>query len=468
MLANPFPAFPFYHGDLERDHAFAQGKAHDLNNGWTHPAILWDCIRARLIAAPLSNESGLADEIHSHGPAQGDGMPRVATIGLGLALLLMGGAHFSAYAAPTGQPYDINVVLPLTGSGAFLGQGEQQSLQLVEKTVNESGGLNGHPLHFVFKDDQSSPQTGVQLASGIIAEKPAVMLGSSLVAICRAIAPLVKNGPVDYCFSPGLHPDPGDYAFTASVSTTDLAQATIRFFRLKGLTRLAFMFSTDATGQEFEEGVRQILALPENKDMKAVAAEHFNISDTFVSAQLQNIKAAEPQALVAWSTGSPIATIFRGVIQVGLDIPIATTDGNMTYAQMKQYASFLPKQLYIPAGEFISRDGAFLTPEVRKTHEPFYQAFSSIGVKPDEPSELAWEPAMILVAALRKLGTDATAQQIHDFITHLNGYAGVDGIYDFPKVPQRGLSIDNAVVTMWSADADTWQVVSRAGGTPLP
>jgi branched-chain amino acid transport system substrate-binding protein len=388
-------------------------------------------------------------------------------IGLGLSVLL---SAVAGLASPlrAATPYDINVVLPLTGPGAFLGKGEQQSLQLLEKTVNDTGGLKGQPIHFIFHDDESSPQTGVQLASAIVAEKPAVLLGSSLVAICRAIAPLAKNGPVNYCFSPGLHPDPGAYAFTASVSTTDLADATIRYFRMKGWTRLAFMFSTDATGQDFEQGVRQILALPENKDVKVVAAEHFNPTDAFVSAQIQNIKAANPQAMVAWSTGSPIATIFRGMVQAGLDIPIATTDGNMTYAQMKQYADFLPKQLYIPAGEFIVHDDTLLPPAVAKVHDDFYKAFASIGAKPDEPSELAWEPAMIIVQALRTLGTQATAQQIHDYIIHLKDYAGADGVYDFAKVPQRGLSVDNAVVTLWDQKAVGWTVVSKPGGTPLP
>ena len=35
------------------------------------------------------------------------------------------------------------------------------------------------------------------------------------------------------------------------------------------------------------------------------------------SAQLENVKAANPQAFIAWGTGTPIATIFRGMIQAG-------------------------------------------------------------------------------------------------------------------------------------------------------
>ena len=61
-----------------------------------------------------------------------------------------------------------------------------------------------------------------------------------------------------------------------------------------------------------------------------VAHEHFNPTDVSVTAQIEAIKAAKPQALIAWTTGAPIATIFKGIVQAGLDIPVGTTDGNMT------------------------------------------------------------------------------------------------------------------------------------------
>ena len=385
-----------------------------------------------------------------------------------LAGVLFPLAAAGSWPAHAAEPYQINVVMPLSGSGAFLGQGEQKALELAEKSVNDAGGIKGRPLKFVFHDDQSNPQVGVQLASGIVAQKPAVILGSSLVAVCRAIAPLVKNGgPVQYCFSPGLHPPPGSYSFTASVSTYDLAQLAIRYFRQKGWTNVAFLFSADATGQDAENGFNKILAMPENKDVKVVKTAHFNITDVSVAAQIESIKAAHPQAFVAWSTGTPIATVFRGMIQADFDVPMATTDGNMTYQQMENYASFLPKQLYIPAGQYVIRDPSLVPPDVAKEQAAFYRIFNAAGIKPDEPSELAWQPAMIIIHALQTLGPDASADQIRNFIAHLKNYPSIDGMLDFEKVPQRGLDVSNAVMTLWNPEKQIWDVVSKPGGAPL-
>jgi branched-chain amino acid transport system substrate-binding protein len=364
--------------------------------------------------------------------------------------------------------YDINVIIPLTGGASFLGKEEQKAIQLAEPLVNKAGGIQGEPVHFVFFDDGSSPQTGVQLTNSAIASKPAVVLGSSLVGVCNAMAPLMQNGPTMYCLSPGIHPAAGSYVFTSSISTLDLADATIRYFRLKGWKRIAFMTSADATGQDAERGLNEIAARPENKDITVVDRAHFNITDVSVAAQIEHIKAAEPQALIAWSTGTPIATVFKGIIQAGLDIPIATTDGNMTYAQMTQYASFLPKQLYIAAPEWVQHAGLItLDPAVEAAQKQFFDAYNAVNAKPDLASTLAWDPTMIVVDTLKKLGPKATAQQVRDYIGSLKGYAGINGIYDFTKDPQRGLDVQGAVVTLWSPAKQTWEMVSKPTGIPL-
>src|SRR5258708_460658 len=366
------------------------------------------------------------------------------------------------------DPYDLNVILSLTGGASFLGKAEQQSLQLAEKWANENGGSAGRPLHLVFHDDQSPRQVAVQLAGRVVAGKPAVEIGANLVAMCNAMAPLMQSGPLMSCLSPGIHPAEGAYVFTSSVSTIDLSRALIRHWRMKGWTRIAVMTSTDASGQDAEKGINMTPALPETKEVPVGAREHFNPPDVSVSAQIENIKAAQPQALIAWSRGAPIGTIFKGIVQAGLDVPIGTTDGNMTFAQMNQYAAFLPKQLYIPAAEWamhgsdLKRDVAVLAAQER-----FDAAFKAAGIVPDVAAALAWDPAMIIVDALRKLGPTATAAQMREHVTHLKDYAGVDGIYDFERVPQRGLDVNDAVVTLWDPAGKTWQVVSQPAGAPL-
>ncbi|HUA53499.1 MAG TPA: ABC transporter substrate-binding protein [Candidatus Sulfotelmatobacter sp.] len=385
-----------------------------------------------------------------------------------VALALLGAAAATAVVAQAADPYRVDVILPLTGGGSFLGKAEQQALQLLEKSINQDGGIQGRPLQLDFQDDQTSPQVAVQLASQVVAKHPAALLGSSLVAMCNAMAPLMQSGPVMYCMSPGIHPPKDSYVFTSSVSTHDLAIALIRYFRLRGWTRLGVMTSSDATGQDAEKGILEAVALPENKGVQIVARTHFATTDVSVAAQIETVKAAQPQAFIAWSTGTPIATIFKGVIQAGLDVPVATTDGNMTRAQMAQYAAFLPAQLYFPAGQWVAHgSAAHLDPAVTRAQDAFYETYKAAGMLPDAAATHGWGPGGVVLGALRKLGPGVTAPQLREYLAHLKGEPGINGIYDFEAVPQRGLSVNNAVVARWNAGKNDWETVSEPAGTPL-
>jgi branched-chain amino acid transport system substrate-binding protein len=378
-----------------------------------------------------------------------------------VAALLQGVTFASA-----ADTWDINVILPLTGGGAFLGKSEQQSLGQYEKLVNSTGGIHGKPLKFIFHDDQSSPQVAVQLANQVKATNPPVILGSALVALCNAMAPLMREGPLLYCFSPGITVNPGSYVYSTSISTKELAAALLRYFGRKGWKKVALITSTDATGQDANRNFKSLVGSEGHKDVELVAEAQLNPTDVSASAQIERLKGASPDVLVAWSTGGPIGTIFKAVRDAGMEVPVATTNGNMTYAQMTQYAAFLPKELYIPAADFLKSARPVQSTEATAARETFFKAFEGTNIKPDGPSTYAWDPALLVVEGLRKLKPDATAEELRAYLRELKGFAGVNGFYDFKAVPNRGLNESNVVVTRWDPAAQTWLVVSDPLGIP--
>ena len=58
------------------------------------------------------------------------------------------------------QPYQINVLLGLTGSFALIGASMQMSLRILERRINETGGIHGRPVRFVIQDNQTNPLIG--------------------------------------------------------------------------------------------------------------------------------------------------------------------------------------------------------------------------------------------------------------------------------------------------------------------
>ena len=136
---------------------------------------------------------------------------------------------------------------------------------------------------------------------------------------------------------------------------------------------------------------------------------------------------------------------------------------------MEQYKDFLPKQLFFPTSLFPKHEGLYkLDPRVEAEQQKFYSALEAANVKADNQAETTWDPANMIVGALRKLGTKATAQQVHDYIASQTDLPGINGLYNFKEVPQRGLTVENAVVTRWDAAAQNWIPVSLPSGAPLP
>jgi branched-chain amino acid transport system substrate-binding protein len=364
------------------------------------------------------------------------------------------------------EPYEINVILSLTGIAAFLGNQELTTLKALEPVENKNGGIHGRPIKFVTYDDGSNPFNTVQLANQIIAKNVPLIMGPTLGASCEAVYALVKTGPVEYCFAPTLQSAPGSYAFSASVGTPDLAIANVRYFRERGYKRIAMISSTDISGQNGEQVVLHALTLLENKSVILTADEHFGISDVSVGAQLARIKASNPEAIIVWSTGTPNGTVLRGLHAIGLDLPTSLNAGNIVATQMRSYATFMPSHLYLPGYRFMAADLVQSGP-VKNEMEAFFAAFAAIGVKPEAAHSFAWDATRVAINALRHLGPNPTATQLRDAIEQTHGYAGINTIMDFRDGSQRGTPISAVVMIEWSPSADKFIPVSKPGGSPL-
>lgn len=358
-------------------------------------------------------------------------------------------------AQTAGPPVDLYVLLPLTGSGAFLGQAMAQTLKVLETRVNESGGIRNRPVRFQTLDTQTSPQIAVQLANDMIAKHVPVYFDGGPVATCNAEAPLLENGPVLYCLSPIFAPAHGGYTFATSVSTRDTLEALMRFFRQKHWHRLALIVTTDATGQQSEAAINDVLRQPENAALSLVEREHFAPADLSVSAQMTRIRAANADVLLAYGTGTPLATIYHGYSDTGLTLPVATGFGNMTYSQMVQYAPFMPKQVYFGSAKWPNYTLLHGGP-VKDALRDYYTSLRAAAVPVDNPPSLIWDPVWLMVDALRKFGPDASPRTIRDHLASLHGWSGINGFYDFRTVEHRGLGVKDTAVSRWDPVKKTW------------
>jgi branched-chain amino acid transport system substrate-binding protein len=153
-----------------------------------------------------------------------------------------------------------------------------------------------------------------------------------------------------WCFTPGPRPPAGGYVFAFGADTSHTTAVSVRYLKAKGITKVALLATTDASGQDGERNIDTAVA---QAGIQLVDSEHFNPTDLSVTAQMARIKAANPQAVFVWTTGTPFGTALHGIQEIGLDVPIVSTNGNITYGQMEAYKQFLPKELWFPGAAFL-------------------------------------------------------------------------------------------------------------------
>jgi branched-chain amino acid transport system substrate-binding protein len=393
-------------------------------------------------------------------------MLRAVSRGLAAALL---SSVLTVPASAADDAYDFHVIVPLTGGSAFLGKTEQDAFLIAAKVINQNGGIHGKKLNVIVHDDQSSPQVAVQLTNEVVAAHPTVIFGSAVSALCNAMAPLVKQGPVMYCFSPSIRAVPGGYVFSAQIDSHDQQRALLTYFRDKGWKRIALITTTDSSGQDAEASITSLVKEPDFRDMVLVANAHFAPSDVSVAAQIETMHVGDPQAVVSWATTAAGATVFRAMKQAGMDLPTAAAGSNMTVQQMTDYAPFLPSLVLFGVGEWAANGDPRLSvpPEILAEQKRFFASMKSVGIYPGTGEEVGWEPIHVVADALNKLPAEADAKQLRDFLVNWQGHVGAEGIYDFKTTPQRGLNVENAIVVRWDPTKKEWHLVGNLRGTPI-
>jgi ABC-type branched-subunit amino acid transport system substrate-binding protein len=385
--------------------------------------------------------------------------PRVAAAAV--ALLLGAGPFTGARAA---DPIEVNALLPMTGQTAFYGQAIAKSLAVEEAAINADGGVNGRPVHFAVSDDQGNPQIAVQLTAGLLSKGAIAIIDGGPSATCRATASTAKSSAVVFCLSGAYQPEA--YSFTTPMSFEESVVAQIRFFRSRGLKRLAFLVTTDATGQVADQAFTNILARPENRGVAAVAREKYGTADIGAAAQVANIRNANAQAVFVAASGTPLAVALREMRDAALNVPIGTIASNQSVPQLVSYGSIVPADLEMVAARWAAYDVMGAGP-VKDKVTVFRKAMAKGGLDADGPASIAWDFGQFIAGAYKKFGTTMTATNLRDYVATMRNVAGICGFYDFVTTPGRGLTAKDTVVLRWDGAHKTFPPISTAGGTSV-
>ena len=112
----------------------------------------------------------------------------------------------------------IGAIGPLSGAASTYGISVKEGASLLEKEVNDAGGINGKKIQFVFEDDQAEPNSATQAFNKLVdGEKVVAILGGVTSGATLAIAPNSTTRKIPMITPTGTEPSitnlGGEYMF---------------------------------------------------------------------------------------------------------------------------------------------------------------------------------------------------------------------------------------------------------------
>jgi branched-chain amino acid transport system substrate-binding protein len=370
---------------------------------------------------------------------------RLGALALGFAVAVSAAQPRVARAA---EPYFVGASVSESGPGASLGRPAADSIQLAVDEINKAGGVNGHPLQLSILDDQSDATTAVNNVRKLLDQHPVAILGSTLSQATLAMAAVTQPAqvPLIALASNAQVIEPVSdhkWVFKIPINDTKVVSLLQGYMEKRKQPRVAIVYRDDDYGKT---GLAHFKAAGAAAGFDVVDAEPIAATATDATTQLTHVKAANPQAVVVWTTLPSANVVIKGYRELGLQYPLYYSDGVATGLFLQQAGSAL-NGAFIATSKINVADQLPAGDPQKKIITHYIDAFVKDYPK-DGPVSIfggiGYDGVYVLKDALQKAG--APGAKLRDALEH-STYTGISGIFHMSPTDHNGLSVDSLELT---------------------
>ncbi len=350
-----------------------------------------------------------------------------------------------AVTPPSGEPIKVGAIFSVTGPGAPLGTPEKETVALVEKMVNDSGGINGRPLEIIVADDQSDENQALAAAKRLIdRDKVVVVVGPTISGTSLAIIKTFEDAklPLVSCAASIKITQPvKEWVFSTAQPDTLAVARLMEYLKAKKISKIAVVFDSNAFGKS---GMDVLEKQAPDSGVTIVAKESFGSKDTTVSSQLTKLKSAKPEAVICWGTNPGPAVVAKEMKQMKFDVPLFMSHG-IANRKFIELAGDAANGVVFPAGKLLVAETLPASEPQKQVLLDYTKAFNDKYQKgPDTFGGHAWDAMQLTVQALKDAGTDPT--KLRAAIEKTTKFVGVTGIFNLSATDHNGLTKDSFVM----------------------
>ena len=374
-----------------------------------------------------------------------------AAVALGLSILIGGTEALAA------DPIRIGAPLILSGTGAFVGSASKNAIEMVGAKVNAAGGIGGRKLEFLFYDTEAKPDVAVRMVKRLVeADNVTAIVGISsswealpiLSIVEKAEVPILIPASTDQIVEPTRR-----WAFKTPAGDRIVVAKMLDHMRTSGIKKIALVSTQDGYGSG---GREQVLKQAKDFGIEVVFDDRYTMEDTDITPMLAKIKRSDAQAVVNWSGNRAPVVMTLNYRQLGIGLPLyqghaALSDGFLKAVGEKANG------VLIPAAKFQAGSSLPDTDPQKKAIGEFVAAYKAkYGTEPNQFASAAYDALNILLAAMRKAGTDKA--KLRDAIEATSGHVGTGGTYTFSATDHAGLKLDAVVI--YKAEGGGWKLAN--------
>ncbi|MBO8171358.1 MAG: ABC transporter substrate-binding protein [Bacillaceae bacterium] len=347
------------------------------------------------------------------------------------------------------ESYKIGAIVSKTGPANALGEPEYNTLQLLEKQINDAGGINGVPLELILVDDETNQDKATQEVLRMINDENVLaVIGPTVSGISLALKGIALDNEVPMVsFAAAAQiVDPEDpatkWVFKTPHSDEQAVGRIYQYLNSEGIKKIGIIHDSNAYG---EGGREKLEELAEQAGVEIVGIESYQAKDPDMSAQLTNLKSKNPEAIIVWGITNESATVAKNMKSLGFDIPLIGSHG-IANEGFLQLAGEDAEGIVIPTGKL-------LFPEQIPSNDPQYEVISQFNEAyqaefnsdPTNFASYAYDGLYMVVEALKNGATDRAS--IRDYLENdIKDYVGATGIFNMSPDDHLGLTAESMVI----------------------
>lgn len=307
--------------------------------------------------------------IHSRRRSAALGVVLGGLLVAGLAACGNSGTSTAKGGGGSNSAVDIGVILSTSGVDAPLGVPEEEAIQAF---ANAHKTVNGHPIHYIIKNDQTNPTLSAADAKVFLAKQSVVgLIGGVDSAPVLGMAPVLVGQKLPWMM---LVPQPSNsyvsdkYVFWANNgNVVQQSKLFINFMQQHGASPAdtEMIISNDATGQTFApifkaNGIRNITEVPD--------------SVTDFTPLLSSLRREGRKGILVIESSEQSADIRKGEAAIGWKPP-TVLDVNGLNGSFLSIAGSAANGTYSLANPSIAEPSSIPDPAQRKVSVSFQNAF---------------------------------------------------------------------------------------------